>query len=294
MSFPVLTDLDISYNELSTIPMHFLNWIDKQRNKIGSFRLYLKKNPFVCSCETQDFIKWLSNTNVTLDNNGNYSCWISKPTNKKGYTAEVANNLNKYFAHCDSKVWLKTGICMIAVLCCFLIVVSVLYNLRWRIVYNFERIIRKLSEGALGVKLSYEVYFSYLNENDRCIKCAKNVLDNVEGYGFKAYFRGRDSEPDRDEYIQISDAISKSRNFIYIDLPCVNEEDYTKRQYEIKKATYEYVENNLRQFIIITEHETFASAKIINDWFSAVLKKDIKLIKWPVREENVNDFFSIV
>ena len=74
-------------------------------------------------------------------------------------------------------------------------------------------------------------------------------------------------------------------------MPTFNDEDIKQRQNEIRKTTHEHVENNLMKYIIVTENDDLASTKIIHGWFNSILKKDIKVIKWPAREENINDFY---
>jgi len=62
---PKLTYLDARINIIDTINKTMRNWFDKRQTESGSFHLLLHGNVFRCTCETIDFIQWISTTKVT-------------------------------------------------------------------------------------------------------------------------------------------------------------------------------------------------------------------------------------
>ncbi|XP_059174774.1 toll-like receptor 4 [Physella acuta] len=81
---PQLVILDMSYNSLTTIHKPTRDKLDDLVYRNGYFKLNLDGNIFSCHCENIQFLTWLQNTLVTLDNNRNYTCMdkdgYQKPT----------------------------------------------------------------------------------------------------------------------------------------------------------------------------------------------------------------------
>jgi hypothetical protein len=79
-------------------------------------------NAIQCNCQTLKFLKWLFETHVTLDNNGNYSCIYIDGSRKT--TSYVYQNTHLLTVECASTFWLIFSVCMTALLI-FIIIVMV-------------------------------------------------------------------------------------------------------------------------------------------------------------------------
>lgn len=55
--------LDLSHNAFRTFGTNDL----KELEKLGSIRILLGKNPYSCSCEIQNFVAWLNNSQAQID-----------------------------------------------------------------------------------------------------------------------------------------------------------------------------------------------------------------------------------
>ena len=75
-NFISIVQLDISFNHLTTIQTIVREWISTQIERLGHYDLYLKSNALICSCESADFILWISVSEVNFDNAGNYTCLV--------------------------------------------------------------------------------------------------------------------------------------------------------------------------------------------------------------------------
>ncbi|XP_067662958.1 toll-like receptor 4 isoform X2 [Haliotis asinina] len=75
-----LKHLDVTSNSLSVISTYQQTLLDDIVVNNGFFYLYMAGNIFSCSCGTLHFIQWLQETDVTLDDHGNYSCILGDGT----------------------------------------------------------------------------------------------------------------------------------------------------------------------------------------------------------------------
>ncbi|XP_076102084.1 toll-like receptor 4 [Mytilus galloprovincialis] len=139
--FENIAELDLSHNQFTTIGKKTLDWIHTQHEKIGTFKLFLNDNPFICSCSTTAFLRWILTTKVKLDNNGNYSCWVAVDSrNHINYTKNIAEDFHNYFVNCDPILWIRLGISLLVSVLSSLICITLLYNFRWRIIFFFSEI----------------------------------------------------------------------------------------------------------------------------------------------------------
>ncbi|CAG2205404.1 unnamed protein product [Mytilus edulis] len=189
LSFESITELDVSYNLLTTLKRSIRNWIDKQYEKHGQFRLYLNKNSFICSCDTKDFILWISKNKAILDQNGNYTCLVPKDNGRTNYTENIVNSYQEYFVECDDKIWLKIGSSLLASLIFIIICATLCYNLRRRIIFWFYRTLRRMQEQSVNVNFEYDVYLSYSDDGTQFVK---ELTDTIENWGLKICFEDRD------------------------------------------------------------------------------------------------------
>jgi hypothetical protein len=70
-----LTILDLSSNGLSELSVAMRQALDYlAARQTVPLQLRLKGNPIACTCATLDFVRWLSETRVRLDEGGDYAC----------------------------------------------------------------------------------------------------------------------------------------------------------------------------------------------------------------------------
>ncbi|CAG2240958.1 unnamed protein product [Mytilus edulis] len=75
--FNQLSFLDIRNNKILYLTNKETNDIERAYTKLkGPLAILLEGNPFVCNCDSLNFVKWLFNTRVKLDRHGNYSCLL--------------------------------------------------------------------------------------------------------------------------------------------------------------------------------------------------------------------------
>ncbi|CAC5409376.1 unnamed protein product [Mytilus coruscus] len=67
--------VNIRNNKISFLTNTETNDIEKAYLRLkGTITILLEGNPFVCSCDSLNIVKWLFNTKVKLDRHENFSC----------------------------------------------------------------------------------------------------------------------------------------------------------------------------------------------------------------------------
>ncbi|XP_052101314.1 toll-like receptor 4 [Mytilus californianus] len=277
-TFYSLDELDLSYNQLTTIGKNMLDWIDNMHKKHGTFKLYLSNNPLICSCDTTRFLRWISTTQVKLDKNGNYSCWVSS-RKSINYTRNVAEDLHHYFVDCDTTVWIKLGISLLVSVLSSVLCIALLYNFRWRIMFFLFRNFRRFAEKGLELTFDYDVYISY---SDDCVSFVKELQEKVEDeWGFKVCFEDRDFIVGESIATERAMSINRCRHIIFLVTPSIVQNEWTR--FEIERAKYEKFSKNLQKIVVITRD---IPLDIIPKEFSTIWK-DVLLIQWPIEMDEV-------
>ncbi|XP_052101313.1 toll-like receptor 4 [Mytilus californianus] len=277
-TFYNLVELDLSHNQLTTIGKNILDWIDTMHKKHGTFEFYLSNNPFICSCDTTTFLRWILTTQVTLDENGNYSCLVSS-RNSINYTRNVAENFHHYFVDCDTTVWIKLGISLLATLLSSVLCIALLYNFKWRIMFFFFRNFRRFAEKGLELTFDYDVYISY---SDDCVTFVKELQEKVEEeWGFKVCIEDRDFIIGESIAHERATSINRCRHIIFLVTPSIVKNEWTR--FEIERAKYEKFSKNLQRIVVITSDITLDNIPVE---FSTIWK-DVLLIQWPVEKDAV-------
>ncbi|CAC5394509.1 TLR2 [Mytilus coruscus] len=278
ISFESVIELDLSYNLLTTLKRSIRNWIEKQYEKHGQFRLYLNKNSFICSCDTKDFILWISKNKAMLDQKGNYTCWMPVDKGRTNYTGNIVNAYQDYFVECDDKIWLEIGSSLLASIIFIIICATLCYNLRRRIIFWFYRTLRRMQEESVNVNFEYDVYVSYSDDGTQFVK---ELTDTVENCGLKICCEDRDflaGEPIADERAR---SIHLSRHIIFLVTPSIVQNEWSR--FEIERAKFEKLSKELQKIIVITKDISLDEIPVE----FATIWNQVNLIVWPNEEEEI-------
>lgn len=276
MTFKFLAYLDLSINQLTNIPKYIRDWVDLQQEK-RQFNFFLNKNPYICSCDTIDFLFWTSKTKVKLDRNGNYLCWIPIKNGKSRYMHNILKFFRDYFGECKAKMWLQIGTGLLSFTICALLISTLVYNFRWRIIFFFYRTFRRFVERRLDVMFKYDVYVSYSDDCEAFLKLLSGVIE--EDWGFKMCCQDRDftvGAPSADERVK---HIHCSRDIIFLVTPSFNDNEWI--HFEIERAKYEKITKYLQKIVVITKGISLAD---IQSEF-ATIWQEVLFIEWPTEEE---------
>ncbi|VDI12412.1 Hypothetical predicted protein [Mytilus galloprovincialis] len=278
ISFESLIELDLSYNLLTTLQKSIRDWIDKQYKKHGTFQVYLDKNSFICSCDTKDFILWLSEYEVILDQKGNYTCWTPISNGRTNYTGNIIDEFQDYFVKCGDTLWLKIGSSLLGSLIFIIICVTFVYNLRRRIIFWFYRTLRRMQEKAINVNFEYDVYVSYSDDGTQFVK---KLTDTMENCGLKICCEDRDFLAGESIADERARSIHLSRNIIFLVTPSIVLNEWSR--FEIERAKFEKLSKELQKIIVITKDISLDEIPVE----FATIWNQVNLIVWPNEEEEI-------
>jgi hypothetical protein len=152
---PKLTYIDTRINIIDTINKTMRNWFDKRQAESGSFHLLLHGNVFRCTCETIDFIQWISAIKVTFDEN-EFTCTLSNGSVIT--TTRVLNDFHRLFKSCNSEIWLHVGIGLLLSFVVCVIPIAIVVNFKWQITYWLFKKFRKIVQKEMKQKVKYNMY----------------------------------------------------------------------------------------------------------------------------------------
>ncbi|VDI76816.1 Hypothetical predicted protein [Mytilus galloprovincialis] len=142
--FNQLTFLDIRNNKILYLTNKETNDIERGYTKLkGPLAILLEGNPFVCNCDSLNFVKWLFNTRVKLDRHGNYSCLLYDGSFTTTY--EVYKMKQDVENHCSTTSYRGWMIISILLFVVILVVIIVIVGFRYRNhlkTFCLERIIK--------------------------------------------------------------------------------------------------------------------------------------------------------
>ncbi|VDI42318.1 toll-like receptor 8 [Mytilus galloprovincialis] len=281
MSFVKLTELDLSYNLLSSLEDYFTIWINAQYKQFGSFKLYLQGNALLCACDTAHFLAWIFVTKASLDMDRNYTCRMHDGENN--FTANIIKDYHTYFASCNSELWMKVGVSLLTAMCFCIVCITLLYNFRWKIVFYFHRKFRKIVEKGLEVNFKYDVYLSYSDDGASFIK--KVLQPTIERrWGLRMCCEDRDFGVGESNVDIRASSIQKSRHIIFVITPSFITREWNR--FEIERAKYEKFAKDLQKIVVIV-YKT--SLKNTPTELSAIWN-DVCVIEWP---EEGGELFTV-
>ncbi|XP_076103648.1 toll-like receptor 2 type-2 [Mytilus galloprovincialis] len=281
LSLPKLQLLDIRNNFIQSINETVRKWLEQQNLKSrNTFKLFLKGNRLRCMCDTLEFVKWITKTNVSLDEpKGDYLCTL-----KDGTVMTISEVMQKYhdlFIDCNSGHWLRIGIALLVSFVVLTIPVALVVNFRWQLAYWIYRRFRLVIEERMKLKSKYDIYISY---GDQSLHWTINTLIHKLENSWKMITCLDDRDILGGEICSdaIAESISNSRNVIFVIDDSFQDRIWGK--FEIQRAKYEKYAGNLQHIIIIKKHNI-----TVQDFPSELRQiwDDVIFIEWWDNDDSV-------
>ncbi|KAL5018343.1 hypothetical protein ScPMuIL_004065 [Solemya velum] len=208
-----LKHIDMSFNQLSTIPNHFLIHLDQQLSK--NITVNMKGNPLVCSCASLKFLEWFKERKTIFMFSKDYYCTYDGREQK---LEEI--NLTELKKTCVS----YTGVIIAAIVIILLAISSIIgglvYRFRWKLRY-FYYMAKSKYMGYTQVQRENEddfVYDAFVSYSDlQRTFVIKDMIDHLEkDGGLSLCIHHRDFLPGNEIGANITDAIHKSRRIVAV------------------------------------------------------------------------------
>nr|WBP49909.1 Toll-like receptor protein [Mimachlamys nobilis] len=205
-----LTYLNLSHNQLQKLGGDNL----RQINGLTNLTVNLYGNKLQCSCETLDFLKWLSDNKAMFDHFRNYECQF--PNDTRITFADFDKMLIDLKKSCYNYTGLIAGVTSSLVLIIAFIVSGIVYRYRWKLRYLYY-MTKTRYRGYTGLEINndtrhdypYDAFISYCEQDGRFVR--GDLLDNLETRcGLTLCLHQRDFIPGQDIAENITKAIHQS------------------------------------------------------------------------------------
>jgi toll-like receptor 13 len=249
--FSKLKHINLIDNEITFLTDAEINDIDTLNSRVNNkLQIYLHGNAMQCNCQTLKFLKWLFETHVTLDNNGNYSCVYIDGSRKT--TSYVYQNTHLLTVECTSKFWLIFSVCMTALLILIIVISSIAY--RYRIVLQYWylhmrrkfRLYSKLNDELENYK--YNAFIAYHHDNYKWA-CGPLLTFLEEQKKLTLCLHDRDFVPGLLIVDNIFESISQSRKVIFVISRSFLDSSWCN--YELDLARIKMIRKNQEMLIVI-------------------------------------------
>ncbi|CAG2230392.1 unnamed protein product [Mytilus edulis] len=211
---PKLSYIDISNNRLSILEDSFIKQLDDLTKHVRHLTLDMSGNPIKCTCDSIDFIKWLTTTKVVLLNMFQQECRSMKVHLNDSLT--VNNQLEK---KCSSYTTTIVAVASWVVIFAVAIVGGLLYRYRWKIRYLYY-MVKSKHQGYIKPMQDdndylYDAFISYADDDGTFVH--SKFLKHVEEEGqIICCVHKRDFTPGKEIATNITSAIHNSRKTVVI------------------------------------------------------------------------------
>ena len=266
-----LKHLSAARNQIIQVPL----WLISKPNGLGLMTLDLSVNPFHCSCEIENFRKWIKSDTNTQLKPGQYSC--ASPETLAGVS------ISDIELDCRSYTAFYIGVSFpFVILFCMLIVFLIRY--RWHIKYKLFLLYRNYhpfpdnNNEFEMLQLQYHAYVSY-NETSADDEWVMNDLQPNMEEGpepVKLCIKTRDFIPGHSLIESISESIHQSRKSIFVLSPNFVESNWCHHEMEMAKMML--LDENLDVIILVLLHD-IPDNKMTLSLRQLLCKKEY--LKWP-------------
>ena len=206
--------LDLSVNRLKKLSKSTMEELDELA-LAKRIQVDISRNLFLCTCESLEFLNWMTITNVNLLRKDEYFCAYSNGSvTKLNDLSSIVNRLN---SQCTPKTFIFVTTSTIIAVCLVALCGILTYRFRWRIRYFYYKAKIKIPYKPMGAEyeeiLQYDVFISYSSEDYQVAR--QGTLDELEEKrDFHACIHERDFKPGESIAFNISHGILNSRRII--------------------------------------------------------------------------------
>ncbi|XP_056016531.1 toll-like receptor 4 [Ostrea edulis] len=249
---PNLTLLDLSQNKLTTLDDNARINIERAF-KHSNVSIDLSENALACSCENQEFLVWMTESNQHFLNIDNYTC---SPPNPRFSFRTLNKSVISLSKSCKSYLGWYVGCAVsLAVFCSFLTSRLLVKN-KWKIRYIVYKSKQKFGwvkqpnmQGSTSVNYEHDVFLSY--SGCTLMFVLNEVIPRLEGNrNMKLIIRDRDYLPGFPKTDSIMHSLQESRKTV-----CIVSKKYLEsrwRDYELNMAKTEgIVDRSGLDFVIL-------------------------------------------
>ncbi|XP_052076849.1 toll-like receptor 4 [Mytilus californianus] len=211
-----LSNLDLSNNRISSLDKNARGHLEEVYKMKDKFSIDISGNPLKCSCDTIEFIKWMSTTKIKIHNKHKTSCLTSQGNRESLWKPNRV--FEKLQMECSSYSSLIVGTVASLIVFLFVLIWGIVYRNRWRLRYMYYMVknkyqVQNKGNPANDSQYEYDAFISYDN-NDRFFVHDKLLPCLEHKAGLKLCIHKRDFLPGNDIAGNITSAIHNSRQVV--------------------------------------------------------------------------------
>ena len=225
-----IRSLNLSHNQLTTVPAP----LRRQLDKMEGLDLDLSGNPFICSCENLEFLRWVqSSSSITFHYAGDHVCTDS-PDN-------TIHNIDVDSLHCNW-YWMQPLIAVASslALTLFGIAIRIVYKKRFHIsnlIFRFQERFSTAPDDNIINTYMYDAFVLYSGvDDDRLWVHYKLVTELENVYGFRLCIHHRDFRAGDAISDNIERAIRASRKVLVVMSPNFVRSDWCIEEVQIARS----------------------------------------------------------
>ncbi|KAH9502208.1 hypothetical protein Btru_070396 [Bulinus truncatus] len=270
---PVMLYLNMKSNSITAFDERSIDTLEDIMTRTGHLSLSLSGNILSCSCSNFLFLKWIHETNVSLDNNGNYTCLDN---NFQLSCTNCIEDMEDLWRQCSGQAFLYASLVM---LCTTLVVILFVYMFSQKKTFFLSI----LYEFANGFRLNtiedylYKVYIVTPDELDlQRLDFITHVLmpyfENV--LGLRTFLGNRDGFAGKPLLAANLDPIPDSWRVVFFLSPGFEGDEML--QFVVSTAIAAQSPANPGQLVFLV-HEDYLDL-VPNEWINAVPRENIILL----------------
>ena len=259
--------LDIRNNKLSLLSEYDIDALEVCREAT----IRISRNPFDCTCESLQMIKWLDGNKYRIEDFDDIYC--IQGTKLKSITV----NIRQFELKCLSKFWLEFSASMCILLVLAIIGIAICYRYRVFIEYMYIILLsHRQNKDHTSDSYEFDAFISYSNKD---YEWAINTLYKrlTEEMNMKVSIHDKDFIPGRDIAYEILRCIDNSRKVIFVVTRSFLKSDWTN--YELEMARLHAFRSGRSGLIIILKDGL--QVKEMPDLLKRMWWK-VVCAKWPV------------
>ncbi len=247
-----LQTLLLGHNRLEDLPARvtaFLDSLAAQR----TLSIDLSGNPLICSCNNQEFLKWLQNTKVVFLNELQIQCHHPLLGQVSPWDIDRVE-LSRYCSNFHQI--LTATISTFGSVCGFVLIISLIVRKRWTIRYWLHAARtawnqKRNASGDGGHDYRYDAFVAYCSQDEEERKWVHLTLTPKleDEYGFKLCVHHRDFMPGYDIADNIVEAIQNSNKVLVILSPTFLESDWC--HFEVRMAREKLIRDRRDSLVLV-------------------------------------------
>ncbi|XP_063404696.1 toll-like receptor 4 [Mytilus trossulus] len=206
-SIKALKVIDLTFNSLTYFNAEQIERIQR----LGEVDLFLRGNPFQCSCKTLQFLEWLGQTN-RLPDISDLTCVTE--TASRRFMSDIISNLKTFEISCKTKFWLPFAVSITSIIIFAIILTVVFFRYKYAVEYFLLRLKMKMQNyKELKQEYTYDAFISHSHTDSEWVK---QFHDRVNSMGFELCLDAKDFIVGNGIAENVMNAIDSSRKVIFI------------------------------------------------------------------------------